>query len=1083
MLVLNVNAVATVSGLHLAYHGFLYALNALRPQSILRINATCHERIARFYPVAGLDEQFRGGRDLEFRYGVGVGDFDELHRRFLDFLYRNLTADGRNDGFTFRVASFEKLLDSRKTLSYVGVGRYTAGMECSHRQLRSGFAYRLRRYDTDGFADFDLSPARHIGAVALGAYTLLRFAGEHRTDLDGSYACLLDTRRVVLGNKGVRLDEHFAGCGIGYGVDTEASRDPLFKGFYNRTCGILNGGYGESAGVAAIFFLDYDVVRHVDKPSRKITGVGGFKRGVRAALSGAVRRNEVFQNAQSFAEGGFDGDLYDLTGRIVHQSAHTGKLFDLLHRTAGSRIRHHPYRIEFVEFLEVLLEVVRDVLGGFRPDVDGFFVSFVLCHQAAFETSLDGENFFLGFVEDLLLAAGNLHIEHRSGDCAERGILESERFDFVEHHRYRGGSLLFEAPFDDLRKLFLAHKEVYFEFQSVTRLLPFDESERLRNGFVENDLAGGDRQYLFIDHSVDFLLHADVDTRLKVDIAHLISHFRFVGRGEISAFAFGAGLLLREVVGTDNHILRRRNDRFTVAELEDIVGGKHKESRFDLRRYRKRNVHGHLVAVEVRVERRAYERMKFDGSAFHEHGLESLNTQSVKGRRAVQKHGMILDDVFENVPYLGLHSLDGTFRALDILADTHFDELAEHEGLEKFERHFLRKTALIKFKLRSYDYNGTSGIVHALTEQVLTETPLLTAKHVGKGFQVSVPGPGHGFAVLAVVDKGVNRFLKHSLFVADDDVGSARFHHLLQTVVPVDDSAVKVVQVACCESAAVELNHRTKIGRNNGKHVEHHPFGTVAGSAESLHYIQTFSRFLLLVAGGIGDYLFKLGALRFEVYLAKQNFERFGAHSHFESVGTVLLERFAIFVVFDDLFLVELSFARIEHHERRVVYDLLDLLRTHIEYGADTARHSAEIPNVRHGRSKLHVSHSFATDFRLGDFNAALVADDTFITYPLILAAMAFVILRGPEYFLAEKTVLFGLLRSVVNGFGFGDLAVRPLSDFLGRSERNLHCVETVDLYHLCYLLFLVVAFEFAFEQIFAVEIARVGEIGYRIAA
>ena len=137
-----------------------------------------------------------------------------------------------------------------------------------------------------------------------------------------------------------------------------------------------------------------------------------------------------------------------------------------------------------------------------------------------------------------------------------------------------------------------------------------------------------------------------------------------------------------------------------------------------------------------------------------------------------------------------------------------------------------------------------------------------------------------------------------------------------------------------------------------------------------------------------------------------------------------MLESFAVLVVFDDLFLEEVRFARIEHYKRRVVYDLLDLLRTHIEYGADTARNAAEIPDMRHGRSKLDVTHSFATDFRLGDFDAALVADDAFITHPLVLAAMALVIFRGSEYFFAEKTVLFGFLRSVVDCFGFGDLAV-----------------------------------------------------------
>ena len=35
-------------------------------------------------------------------------------------------------------------------------------------------------------------------------------------------------------------------------------------------------------------------------------------------------------------------------------------------------------------------------------------------------------------------------------------------------------------------------------------------------------------------------------------------------------------------------------------------------------------------------------------------------------------------------------------------------------------------------KLRSYDDNGTSGVVYTLTEEVLSETALLTLEHVGQ---------------------------------------------------------------------------------------------------------------------------------------------------------------------------------------------------------------------------------------------------------------------------------------------------------------------------------------------------------------
>ena len=51
-----------------------------------------------------------------------------------------------------------------------------------------------------------------------------------------------------------------------------------------------------------------------------------------------------------------------------------------------------------------------------------------------------------------------------------------------------------------------------------------------------------------------------------------------------------------------------------------------------------RDVDGHLVAVEVRVEGRADERVNLDRLALDEHRLEGLDAQAVERRRAVEQH-------------------------------------------------------------------------------------------------------------------------------------------------------------------------------------------------------------------------------------------------------------------------------------------------------------------------------------------------------------------------------------------------------------------------------------------------------------
>ena len=111
-------------------------------------------------------------------------------------------------------------------------------------------------------------------------------------------------------------------------------------------------------------------------------------------------------------------------------------------------------------------------------------------------------------------------------------------------------------------------------------------------------------------------------------------------------------------------------------------------------------------------------------------------------------------------------------------------------------------------------------------------------------------GPVTGFAAAAVVDKGVNGFLKHTLFVADDDIRARESSiSFFKTVVSVDNAAVKVVQVAGGETAAVELNHRADIRRNDRNNVQNHPFGTCCRTVRKrFDHFKAFDQANLLLA-------------------------------------------------------------------------------------------------------------------------------------------------------------------------------------------------------------------------------------------
>ena len=212
---------------------------------------------------------------------------------------------------------------------------------------------------------------------------------------------------------------------------------------------------------------------------------------------------------------------------------------------------------------------------------------------------------------------------------------------------------------------------------------------------------------------------------------------------------------------------------------------------------------------------------------------------------------MLFDDAFEYIPYLRSDLFDHSLRTLDVMRIALFDQLFHDERLEELQRHLLRQTALIEFQLRSDDDNRTTGVVDTLTEQVLSETALLALEHIRQGLERSCARSCDSSAASAVINEGVHCFLQHSLFVSDDDVRRAQLEQSVQTVVSVDDTSVQVVEVGGCESAAVELYHRTNIRRDDRNHIHDHPFRPVAGKSKRLDDFQPSDDTNLLLTGGI----------------------------------------------------------------------------------------------------------------------------------------------------------------------------------------------------------------------------------------
>ena len=173
---------------------------------------------------------------------------------------------------------------------------------------------------------------------------------------------------------------------------------------------------------------------------------------------------------------------------------------------------------------------------------------------------------------------------------------------------------------------------------------------------------------------------------------------------------------------------------------------------------------------------------------------------------------MATGDFLEDVPHLGGLALDHLLGRADGVDIAQFLQAADDERLEQDERHLLGQAALVELEFRTDDDDGTARVINALAEQVLAETPALALEHVAEGLEGAIAGAGHGAAMAAVVEQGVHGLLQHAFFVADDDLRRLELEQVFQPVVPVDDTAVEIVEVGGGEAAAFQAG-RAGAGR------------------------------------------------------------------------------------------------------------------------------------------------------------------------------------------------------------------------------------------------------------------------------
>ena len=379
-----------------------------------------------------------------------------------------------------------------------------------------------------------------------------------------------------------------------------------------------------------------------------------------------------------------------------------------------------------------------------------------------------------------------------------------------------------------------------------------NERNLFRHVLVHDDAAGGGLDHLGALAGVLLVLgQADEDGGMHVDDLFVIGDDYFLGAVELEAVALCTGTLLGDVVQTQHHILGGNGNRRTVGRIQDVVRAQHQELCLHDGGIAQRQVDGHLVTVEVRIECGTGERMQLDGLALNHARLESLDTQTVQGRCTVQEHRMAFHHVFQDVPDNGIPAVHNLLGALYGFDDAALDELADHKRLVKLGRHEFGKTALVHVEFRTHDDNRTGGIVHTLTQEVLAEAALLTLQGVGQGLEGTVALALDGRTLLGIVEQAVHRFLQHTFFVAQNHFRGLDLDEFLESVVADNHATVEVVEVTCGETAAVQRNQRTQVRRSDGNHLHNHPFRTVhvLGLLEPLHDAQALEDIGLALLG------------------------------------------------------------------------------------------------------------------------------------------------------------------------------------------------------------------------------------------
>ena len=606
------------------------------------------------------------------------------------------------------------VLGLQRTLVHLQT-RSAADVERPHGELRSRFANRLCGNNTHGLANFGQRPGGQVTPVAHRADAALQLASENRPHDDMLEPGVFDAFGSGFVHQGIADHQNLTAVRVENVLGGNASQDPFSEGFDDLTA-LHQGRHRHPAEGLTIMRQDNHVLRHVHQAAGQIARVGRLEGGVRKPFSRSVRRNEILQYAQAFAEIRGDRGFHDFPARLGHESAHAGKLSNLLQTATRARVR--PRRAAAVHHvkvlaLELLEHLARNLLGHLCPDIHNLVIPFAVCDEALAVLALDVDNLSLGFIDQGLLHHRNVHVVDSDRQPRLGGVLEPQRLEV----------------FQELHGPFLADTLVALRHQVRQGTLVHLPVHALESQLGRKDLAQQNPTHRGGNH---VRTHAHPNPRLQADLLRIERDTNLLGAREQLVLTEATASFLGQVVAAHDDVLAGNRQGLAVRRRQDIVHRQHERLGLDLSFNGKGHVHGHLVAVEIRVERRTHQRVDTDRLSLHQHGLKGLNAEPVQGGRTIQKNRILVDDLVKGVPYLGQPFFHHPFRTLDGVDVPVFFELVIDERLEELERHGFRQPALVQLELRPDHDHRAPRIVDPFPQEVLAEPALFALQHVAR---------------------------------------------------------------------------------------------------------------------------------------------------------------------------------------------------------------------------------------------------------------------------------------------------------------------------------------------------------------